>query len=72
MSKTSTTEKLILYLFNETEMTDSVLVQRTIDYDPEVECEFENLKATLRLLDASLVAPSQKTISNIMAYAAEN
>lgn len=69
MSETSTTEKLILYLFNETGMTDSVLIQRAIDYDPETECEFENLKATLSFLDESLVAPSPKTISNIMAYA---
>ena len=68
MSETSTTEKLILYLFNETEMTDSVLVQRAIDYDPEVECEFENLKATLNLLNDSLVAPNQKTISKILDY----
>jgi hypothetical protein len=68
MSETSTTEKLILYLFNETEFTDSVLVQRAIDYDPEVECEFENLKATLCLLNDSLVAPDQKTISKILAY----
>lgn len=69
MSETSTTEKLILYLFNETEMTDSVLVQRAIDYDPEVECEFENLKATLKFLDDSLMLPSEQSIRNIMKHA---
>ncbi len=70
MSETSTTEKLILYLFNETGMTDSVLIQHAIDYDPETECEFENLKASLAYIDESLLAPSPRSIRSIMAYAA--
>ena len=36
MIETSTiNEKLILYLFNETELLDSVIVQQAIDNDPE-------------------------------------
>ena len=72
MNETSTPEKLILYLYNETEMTDSVLIQRDIDHDPEVECEFENLKATMALLDQSLANPSESTIRKIMACATTN
>jgi hypothetical protein len=69
MVQTSTTENLILYLFNETKMVDSVLIQREIDQDAEVENEFENIKSALDYLDKALIAPSEKSISKIMAYA---
>lgn len=70
MSQTSTTEKLLLYYFNETEMTDSVLIQRHIDYNPEVEVQFENIKMAFGFLDSILMKPSDKCISNILNYAA--
>lgn len=69
MSKTSTTEKLVLYLFNETEMTDSVLIQRAIDTDDEVEMEFINIKRAFRYVDRALVDPSPKSVQNILRYA---
>jgi hypothetical protein len=69
MSLTSTTEKLLLYFFNETDMSDSVLIQRGIDYDPEVEAEFENIKLAFEYLDAALMEPSPRCINAIMAYA---
>lgn len=72
MDESSTQEKLILYLFNETEMADSVLIQKAIDEDPEVECEFENLKATLKLFDTSLTAPSQKSVQNVLRFATQS
>jgi hypothetical protein len=70
MSKTSTTEKLVLYLFNETGLTDTVLIQRAIDTDEEVETEFINIKRAFRYLDRALVDPSPRCISNILKYAA--
>ena len=70
MSKTSTTEKLVLYLFNETGMSDSVLIQRAIDNDDEVEMEFINIKRAFRFVDRALVDPSPKSVSNILNYAA--
>lgn len=69
MSKTSTTEKLVLYLFNETEMTDSVLIQRAIDTDDEIEMEFINIKRAFRYVDRALVDPSPKSVQNILRYA---
>ena len=69
MSKTSTTEKLVLYLFNETGMTESVLIQREIDNDEEVEIEFSNIKRVFRYVDRALIDPSPKCIANIMQYA---
>ena len=71
MSKTSTTEKLVLYLFNETGMSDSVLIQRDIDNDAEVEAEFTNIKRAFRFVDRALTDPSPASIRNIMRYAAQ-
>ena len=70
MSKTSTTEKLFLYLFNETAMPDSVLIQRAIDNDEEVANEFSNIKRAFRYVDRLLVDPSPQSVQNIMRYAA--
>lgn len=72
MKETSTTEKLILYLFNETALTDTVLVQKAIDEDPETECEFENLKATLAVLDHMLVSAPERAIGQILSYSASH
>lgn len=71
MNRTSTTENLILYLFNETGMTDSVLIQRNIDTDPEVETEFDNIKRAFRYVDKALMNPSPRCLSNILEYSAK-
>ena len=71
MSEISTTEKLILYLFNETALTESVLIQKSIDYDVEVEVEFENIKSAMKVIDNAVMNPSEKSIRKIMAYAAQ-
>jgi hypothetical protein len=72
MDESSTQNRLILYLFNETDMADSVLIQKEIDEDPEVECEFENLKATLNLFDLALTSPSKKSVQNIIRFASQS
>ncbi len=69
MNKTSTTEKLVLYLFNETAMAESVLIQRAIDNDDEVEMEFKNIKRAFRFVDRILVDPSPASVQNILRYA---
>lgn len=63
-----TTNDLLLYLYNETEMTESVLIQKAIDYDAETEEEFEQLKDAINYLDKLLEAPSGKSINNILNY----
>jgi hypothetical protein len=70
MSKTATTENLILYYFNETALTESVLVQREIDQDPETEAEYENMKRSFRFVDQALCDPSRKSVERILRYAA--
>lgn len=72
MIKTSTTENLILYLFNETGMSDSVLIQREIDTDPEIKNEFDSIKRAVRYIDKALIDPSPECLNKIMRYAAES
>jgi len=67
-----TNEKLILYIYNEMGLLDSVLIQREIDENPEVECEFENIKASLKLLDSALTRPSMESVNKIMRFAAQS
>lgn len=68
MSESYTSHDLLLYLYNETKMTDSVLIQKAIDYHAETEEEFEELKAAVCYLDKLLETPSQKCIENILNY----
>ena len=68
MNKTSTTIDLLLYLYNETRMTESVLIQKAIDYDPETEEEFEELKSAVASLDRLLESPSEKSVNRILNY----
>ena len=57
---------LILYLYNETWMADSVLIQHAIDTDPEIELEFENLKTIHGFFDGLEVEPSSKSLQKIL------
>ncbi len=67
MDKIST-RKLLLYLFNETEMTDSVVIQHAIDYDYYTAEEFNEIKESFDHLDSLMCDPDQSTVRNIMAY----
>jgi len=69
MNSNSTQENLLLYLYNETWMADSVIIQHAIDSDPEIEEEFENLKLVCSLLDGIKISPSSKSIKKIMEFA---
>lgn len=69
MQETVTLDHLILYLYNETEMSDSVLVQKAIDYDYEIAEEYENLIAAKNLIDNTLMNASKNSIATVLAYA---
>jgi hypothetical protein len=68
MSKTSTTDNLILYYFNETAMAETVLVQNAIDIDVVVRDEYEEIKSTFDILDECIATPRQSSIEAIMNY----
>ncbi len=69
MNETLTLNDLILYLYNETELTESVMVQKAIDTDDEVEEEFANLVAVKNMIDSSLMKASPRSMETVMAYA---
>lgn len=68
MNKKFTLNDLLLYLYNETKMTESVLIQKAIDFDAATEEEFEDLKSAVTYLDKLLETPSEKCIKNILKY----
>ena len=68
MNKNSTTVNLILYLYNETQLTESVLTQQAIDYDEEIEEEFRQLVFVKKLLEGATIAPRRDTVDRIKSY----
>jgi hypothetical protein len=69
MTESYTTNDLILYLYNETGITDTVFIQHAIDHDAEVEEEFRQLVAVKDLLGyTTLVTPRPSSVDSIMAY----
>ena len=68
MSETITLNHLILYLYNETELTDSVLVQHTLDTNEEAAEEYKQLIEARQLIDQTFTSPSTHSITSILAY----
>ena len=69
MNNSCTLNDLVLYLYNETELTETVLVQNTIDIDEEVAETFNSMVAVKNLLDDSMISASKKALQNILDYA---
>ena len=68
MAENYTTNDLILYLYNETDLTDTVFVQKAIDNDDDIAEEYSQLVAVKQLLDHLPVSPSSASVDSIMAY----
>ena len=66
MNKMYSKEDLILYAYNETELTESVLIQQSIDGDPLVENEYAEIVASINILDKVLLEPDQEIINRLM------
>ena len=66
MNKMYSQEDLILYAYNETELTDSVLIQQSIDGDPLVEDEYQEIVASIDVLNKVLFEPDQETMDRLM------
>ena len=69
MNKTTTKEDLILYAFNETDLKDSDRVQRTIDGDPLIQQDFNEIVETMNILEKGKVQPSEESIQKILNFA---
>ena len=71
MNKTTTKEDLILYPYNESDLKDSDRIQRSIDGDPIIQDDFNQIVETMNVLDEGRVQPSDETISRILSLSKE-
>lgn len=60
---------LILYYFNETQLTQTVAIQNAIDNYPEMEQEYETMVAVFEKIDGALLNASEKSIQQILSFA---
>ena len=70
MQKNYSTNDLILYLYNETQLEDNVFIQQSIDHDDETAEEFSQLVGVQQLLDKVTFNPKESSVDAIMAYSA--
>ncbi len=68
MNKITTLNYLVLYLYNETKITDTVLIQNAIDTNQEIAETYQDLKYAKALIHETLMTPSQKSIQTILNY----
>ena len=71
MNNTTTLNDLILFAYNETELLDTVLVEKAISNDVEVAETYKELLVTIDFIDsqlAKMVNPNSKTIEAILNY----
>lgn len=68
MEQTFTIDDYVRYIYNETDLPDTVLIQRSIDNDEEVEEDFQQLVKTVKLLDKILQKPRQATVNKILEF----
>ncbi len=68
MEHTFTLNDFIRYAYNETELPDTVLIQREIDNDPDTEEMYSEVVETLKFLDRLAISPSKMCIETILNY----
>lgn len=68
MNSNITQDYLVLYLYNETEMTDSVIIQHAIDTNYFVKEQFDELVETVSLFDSMKLKPGKNVIDHILNY----
>ena len=68
MQQNITLNHLVLYLYNETELTDSVTIQHAIDTNYFVKEKYDELIETVSLFDSMKLKPGKNVINNILNY----
>ena len=69
MQENSTQNLLLLYAYNEADLSASDAAQRLIDSDPLIRENFSELNRAIASLDAFFATPSEECIRRIMAQA---
>ena len=68
MMKTTTQNELLSYAYNETGMHDSDRIQRSIDGDPVVADEFNEIVSVMDVLDQAKPEINPSTIEKILQF----
>jgi hypothetical protein len=68
MEEVCTLNDLVAYLYNETELTESVMVQNAIDHNYEVAETYQDLISAKALLDTTLLRPSDGVVQRLLNY----
>jgi hypothetical protein len=68
MMKTTTQNELLSYAYNETGLIDSDRIQRSIDGDPIVAGEFNEIISVMDMLDKAVPEIKQATIEKILQF----
>jgi hypothetical protein len=68
MHQKSTLDELILYYYNETQLTENVLIQNDIDHNEETAAMFEDIKKAASLMNELLEKPSPRCKESILSY----
>jgi hypothetical protein len=68
MMKTTTQSDLISYAYNETGMHDSDRIQRSIDGDPVVTDEFNDIVSVMEILDQAKPELKPSLIEKILQF----
>ena len=68
MIKKSTFSDLLSYAYNETDLKDSDRIQKSIDGDPLVQDAFNELTATIQILDEAKPEINPEVIEKILRF----
>jgi len=68
MIKTTTLNDLLAYAYNETGLSDSDRIQRSLDGDPCLMKEYQELNEVLNILDSAAPPVSQESINEILKF----
>ncbi len=69
MEENTTFNDLLLFAFNETQLSKTVAVVHAIETDLDVSESFEEIKEVLSVLKQSRSNPSEETLQNILKHA---
>jgi hypothetical protein len=68
MIKTTTYSDLLLYAYNETDMGQSVLIQRSLDGDPVLQNDYDEIVSTMSALDSAQPPVPTRAIETILQF----
>jgi hypothetical protein len=68
MSQNVTLDQLILFAYNETELTDTALVADSLYHDPETEEDYESILKIKEVMDSFCCEPDKTTLKKILNY----